>query len=165
MANKAPSFDEFWAAYPLHKARKQAEQAWQRLSAGDRRAALAALPAYRQDCLRQGIAFKYAQGWLNGRRWEDEVSDPNPNPSPAQGRGVPCGQNATKREHPGEGQLFAQPLPSHPRGRLRVSESRTELVPVMPSVSRLDRRSKAGVGSNHDPDSPDAAPLSGMETW
>lgn len=134
--NKAPTFDEFWAAYPLHKARKQAEQAWQRLSAGDRRAALAALPAYRQDCQRQGIAFKYAHGWLNGRRWEDEVSDPNP----AQEQGVPCGQSATKREHPGEGQLFAQPLPSHPRGG-------------------------AGVGSNHDPDSPDTAPLSGMETW
>ena len=108
-ATEAPAFDEFWALYPVHKDRKRAEQAWQRLTAGDRRAALAALPGYTRDCQQQGIQFKYAQGWLNGRRWEDEVSDPTPAP-PLQGRGVPCGQTATKRaQFPTPSTANAQP--------------------------------------------------------
>lgn len=73
-SSSTPTFDEFWTAYPVHKDRKRAEQAWQRLTAGDRRAALAALPGYIADCQQNGIKYKYAQGWLNGRRWEDEPS-------------------------------------------------------------------------------------------
>lgn len=73
-SSNTPAFADFWAAYPVHKDRKRAEQAWQRLTAGDRRAALAALPGYVADCQRNGIKYKYAQGWLNGRRWEDETS-------------------------------------------------------------------------------------------
>ena len=76
--NKAPEFKDFWKAYPLHKARKQAEQAWSRLSARDKRAAIAALPAYTCDCLQRGAAFKYAHGWINGRRWEDELESKAP---------------------------------------------------------------------------------------
>ncbi|MBQ9646150.1 MAG: hypothetical protein IJV24_07325 [Prevotella sp.] len=131
-----PTFDEFWKAYPLHKARKQAEQAWARLTATDRRAALAALPAYRQDCEQQGIAFKYAQGWLNGRRWEDELEAQVPSGAAATfehprqtGSCVSQGASGTNPEH------FAQPLPSHPRGG-------------------------AGVGSETSP-----TPPSGMEKW
>ena len=120
-SSTSPSFDEFWRAYPLHKARKQAEQAWQRLTASDRRAAIAALPAYRLDCEQNGIQFKYAQGWLNGRRWEDELT-------------------ATKPE------LFAQPLPSHPRGKATGRR---------PQVGN-----GAGVGSETSPTPPD-----GMEKW
>ena len=66
-------FDEFWKAYPLHRGKKDAERAWGRLTAKERRQAIAALPAYTADCRERGIAFKYAQGWLNGRRWEDEI--------------------------------------------------------------------------------------------
>ena len=40
-SSTTPDFAEFWAKYPVHKARKLAEQAWQRLTAGDRRAAIA----------------------------------------------------------------------------------------------------------------------------
>jgi len=72
MARNTPDFEDFWAQYPVHKDRKRAEQAWQRLTAGDRRAAIAALPSYITDCQQNGIQYKYAQGWLNGRRWEDE---------------------------------------------------------------------------------------------
>lgn len=95
MARKTdtPTFAQFWAHYPVHKDRKRAEQAWNQLSAADRRAALAALPAYIQDCQQNGIQYKYAQGWLNGRRWEDEPTLPQPLPSEVWG--VPT---ATERE-------------------------------------------------------------------
>lgn len=89
-SSNIPTFAAFWAAYPVHKDRKRAEQAWQRLTAGDRRAAIAALPGYIADCQRNGIEYKYAQGWLNGRRWEDE-----PTLAPEAGDGTsstpPCG--------------------------------------------------------------------------
>lgn len=75
-SNGTPDFADFWAQYPVHKDRKRAEQAWQRLTATDRRAAIAALPGYIADCQQNGIQYKYAQGWLNGRRWEDEVAEP-----------------------------------------------------------------------------------------
>jgi hypothetical protein len=73
--SKAPEFKDFWEAYPLHKAKQEAERAWGRLSVSDRKAALAALPSYRESCQRTGVAYKYPQGWLNGRRWEDEYED------------------------------------------------------------------------------------------
>ena len=68
---KAPSFQEFWAAYPLHRARIPAERVWKRLTAEQKNKALAALSAYKEECQRTGIAYKYAQGWLNDHRWED----------------------------------------------------------------------------------------------
>lgn len=74
--NKAPTFKEFWKAYPLHKDRLRAEKAWLRMTAADKAAAIAALPAYTADCRQRGVAFQYAQGWLNGRRWEDEMEEP-----------------------------------------------------------------------------------------
>ena len=70
--NKAPEFREFWDAYGLKRDRLAAERAWNRLSARDKAAALAGIPAYREDCRRQGIAMMYGQGYLNHRRWEDE---------------------------------------------------------------------------------------------
>lgn len=76
MTRNTPDFEDFWTQYPVHKDRKRAEQAWQRLTTGDRRAAIAALPGYIADCQQNGIQYKYAQGWLNGRRWEDEVAEP-----------------------------------------------------------------------------------------
>ena len=70
-----PSFDDFWRAYPLHRDKLSAERAWKRLTAEQKRLALAALPAYAADCQRHGIAYKYAQGWLNGHRWEDNLTE------------------------------------------------------------------------------------------
>lgn len=74
--SKAPEFKDFWNAYPLHRGKVDAEKAWNRLSAGDRQKALAGLPRYRDYIRRSGTAVKYAQGWLNGRRWEDEEDEP-----------------------------------------------------------------------------------------
>jgi len=72
---KTPTFDEFWQSYPLHRGRKEAERAWNRLTAAEKHLAVAALPAYTSDCQKHGIAYKYAQGWLNGQRWEDNLTE------------------------------------------------------------------------------------------
>jgi len=66
-------FKAFWDAYGLKKDRLSAEAVWNRLSAADRRAAIAGIPAYRADCQRRGVAMKYAQGYLSHRRWEDQT--------------------------------------------------------------------------------------------
>lgn len=75
MASRTPTFKEFWTAYPLHRDRLRAEKAWLRMTAADKAAAIAALPAYTADCRQRGVPFQYAQGWLNGRRWEDEMEE------------------------------------------------------------------------------------------
>jgi hypothetical protein len=51
-----------------------AERAWNKLSAKDRRAAMSGIASYRADCLQRGVAMMYAQGYLNHRRWEDDLS-------------------------------------------------------------------------------------------
>lgn len=75
-------FGRFWDAYGRKLDRKAAEGAWRRLSAKDRRAAVAGIAAYREACLRSGVAMMYAQGYLNHRRWEDG-QDGAPPPLPA----------------------------------------------------------------------------------
>lgn len=73
-------FQKFWDAYALKRDRVAAERAWRKLSKGDRRAALAGIQRYRDDCEARGISRMYAQGYLNHRRWEDESSTPDPIP-------------------------------------------------------------------------------------
>ena len=75
MKSKSPTFDDFWRAYPLHKGKRDAERAWNRLSAGDKQKALAGIASYRDYIQQTGMAVKYPQGWLNGHRWEDEYDD------------------------------------------------------------------------------------------
>ena len=70
--NKAIPFQDFWNAYGIKRDRVAAERSWNRLSARDRRAALAGIQAYRSSCQQHGISPMYAQGYLNHRRWEDE---------------------------------------------------------------------------------------------
>lgn len=65
------SFQAFWDAYALKRDRIAAERAWARLSDKDRRAALAGINPYREQCHRTGIAMMYAQGYLNHHRWND----------------------------------------------------------------------------------------------
>lgn len=71
-------FQKFWDAYGLKRDRVAAKRAWRKLSKGDRRAALAGIARYRDDCEARGISRMYAQGYLNHRRWEDEQEDPTP---------------------------------------------------------------------------------------
>ena len=73
-------FQKFWDAYGLKRDRVAAERAWRKLSKGDRRAALAGIQRYRDDCETRGIQRMYAQGYLNHRRWEDESLSPDLSP-------------------------------------------------------------------------------------
>lgn len=74
--NKAPTFEEFWNAYGLKRDRIAAERAWNKLNAKDKRAAIAGIAAYKQDCEQRGISRMYGQGYLNHRRWEDDFCAP-----------------------------------------------------------------------------------------
>lgn len=73
------SFQAFWEAYGMayggQVARKDAERVWKRLSDKDKRAAVRGIAPYSEGCRRRGIAMKYAQGYLNGRRWEDVLPE------------------------------------------------------------------------------------------
>lgn len=70
---KELDFKMFWDAYGLKRDRIAAERAWKRLSAKDKAAALDGIERYRKDCRTRGISMMYAQGYINHRRWEDEV--------------------------------------------------------------------------------------------
>lgn len=72
--NKAPTFQQFWDAYGLKRDRFAAERAWNKLSATDKRKAIAAIPDYNADCQQRGINRMYAQGYLNHHRWEDDFT-------------------------------------------------------------------------------------------
>lgn len=73
-----PTFQEFWDAYGLKRDRMAAEKAFLRLSAKDRLAAFIGIAAYRADCQQRGIRMMYAQGYINHRRWEDEIPPGSP---------------------------------------------------------------------------------------
>jgi Helix-turn-helix domain len=75
-------FDAIWEAYDLKNGKSQARKAWARLSKRDREAAMAAIPAYVAitDTYDENTGKpkrKYLQGWLNAKRWEDEISSAN----------------------------------------------------------------------------------------
>lgn len=67
------TFQEFWDAYGLKRDRVAAERSWRWLSAKDQHAAFRGIADYRADCEHRGISMMYAQGYLNHRRWEDEI--------------------------------------------------------------------------------------------
>ena len=69
----AISFAEFWNAYGLKRDKIAAERAWNRLSEKDKRAALDGIKTYRDDCATHNRMMMYAQGYINHRRWEDEI--------------------------------------------------------------------------------------------
>ena len=103
--NKTPTFDDFWRAYPLHVSKKRAEGAWNRLTARDKRLAIAAIPAYVAYIQTMPTpSYKTPQGWLNDRRWEDELGESQ---TPVSGPKVQVSGKAsgTKTEQP------AQPTP------------------------------------------------------
>ena len=74
-------FDEFWSAYPKKHAKQDAMKAWKKVSPDDALAdrILAALDVRKrsQDWQKEnGKYIPLPATWLNGRRWEDEVSLP-----------------------------------------------------------------------------------------
>ncbi len=65
-------FGEFWAIWPKKVARFDAQKAWNKLTAAEKRAAVEALPNHisQWDDPRY---IPHPATWLNGRRFEDEL--------------------------------------------------------------------------------------------
>ena len=79
VADFPPGFDEFWQAYPRHVAKQDAAKAFAKLRADDAllRRILASLDIAKSspDWLKDGGRFiPHASTWLNGKRWEDELT-------------------------------------------------------------------------------------------
>lgn len=68
------TFEQFWDAYGVKKSKKDAERAWKKLSKADKEAAMKAIPAYHQDCLRCNRHRQYAATYLRKRTFEDDFS-------------------------------------------------------------------------------------------
>ena len=78
-------FDQFWAAYPRKEGKKKAWEKWQKLDPDPAlfAAILSGLDAHiRSEQWRRGV-IPHPTTWLNGERWEDELTPP---PSPDRGR-------------------------------------------------------------------------------
>jgi len=65
-------FPEFWELYPKKADKLEAAKAWKKLSADDQTAALEKVSLYAKAMAGKTDFVKNAQGWLNGRRWEDD---------------------------------------------------------------------------------------------
>lgn len=78
-AAHADLFEKFWKLYPNKKGKANAQKAWARLKVTDDLFAIIADGLARQVCcdawLKDGGAFvPHPATWLNGKRWEDEIS-------------------------------------------------------------------------------------------
>ncbi len=76
--NPPEGFNEFWAVYPIHKAKADAVKAWGKLTDTDRALCLPAITAQLKAHHFRGKDgqdfIPYGASWLNARRWEDEVT-------------------------------------------------------------------------------------------
>jgi len=80
-------FTEFWQLYPTKRDKVKAQKAFNKLSEKDQREAIEGVK--REIAHRQKMAiakewmpnWSYAQGWINGRRWEDEYTEPGDTPA------------------------------------------------------------------------------------
>lgn len=91
-AAPGPDFERWYAAYPVHKAKGDAERAWltEVVATGtDPELVTAAALRYREDPQVIRGFGKYPGGWLRAKCWLDEPS-PEPQPNPASnGHGPP----------------------------------------------------------------------------
>lgn len=68
-------FNEFWSAYDYTKKKPDAIRAWAKLTAADRTACMAKVPAFVQS--KPDKQYRpYPATFLNGRMWEDEIVFP-----------------------------------------------------------------------------------------
>lgn len=74
-AMEAVEFEDFWLMYPRRIAKKDAREAWAKMSSRDRIAALTALVDWRRVWIARGEMdfVPYPASWLRGERWEDEL--------------------------------------------------------------------------------------------
>ena len=74
---KPERFEGFWKFYPRGEARAKAVAAWDRLRPDDELIAAMGIALKAQmagEDWQRGIGIPYASTWLNGRRWEDDMS-------------------------------------------------------------------------------------------
>lgn len=74
-----PLFDEFWSKYPLKLDKPKAYAAWQAALAqgAEPQRIIAGAQKYARYCrINEWLSPKYAQGWLNNERWNDELPLP-----------------------------------------------------------------------------------------
>lgn len=81
-SDEDPCWLRFWAAFPLKKSKQEAREKWAKaIRAGeDPELIIAGAERYAADMRRQGKAkreMKHPNGWLSGRRWDDEPDDQN----------------------------------------------------------------------------------------
>lgn len=71
-------FEAFWAVFPIHRDKDKAQPAFEAAlaSGANLDTIIAGAATYAQWLKTTTTAPKYAQGWLNGRRWEDELDVP-----------------------------------------------------------------------------------------
>lgn len=70
----AATFDDFWLLYPRRVAKKDARQAWWKLTPANQVKALDALIDWRRIyAARDDDKIPHPATWLNGERWEDEL--------------------------------------------------------------------------------------------
>jgi hypothetical protein len=79
LGDRLPWWEAFWKEYPCHDAKREAIDAFER-KVHDRDTAMAVYrgaQAYRRKWVADPtMKLKYAQGWINGERWLDEVPEP-----------------------------------------------------------------------------------------
>lgn len=92
------SFNRFWKAYGWPKGKGGAEKAWAAIpeltdALVDRICEAATKEAAQRPALQaRGLTPKWAQGWLNERRWEDDYEATQPQAMPRQGSLFDAGQ-------------------------------------------------------------------------
>jgi hypothetical protein len=77
-SDQDPDWVKFWAAYPNRRGKKEAREAWAKAVKKTSPAEIiAGAERYAGEVSRQRTPadkVKYAQGWLNGERWNDEYA-------------------------------------------------------------------------------------------
>ncbi len=101
------TFDQFWKSYPKKVSKKRAQKIWDKLEMTDELfsqimdslEAQKSSPQWQKD---NGQFIPYPTTWLNGQRWEDEISQGDNDFTPAETMGLdeisPERQREIKRE-------------------------------------------------------------------
>ena len=80
-------FRAWWEMYPRKRDKKKAQSAFKNLTKANRALALAALPEHKRYWDREGTPDEFIPHpttWINGKRWEDELTPSEPKGKPNQ---------------------------------------------------------------------------------
>lgn len=68
-------FEHFWKLYDYVKGKQKAYAKWNKLSDADKQKAVDAIPAYKEDCVRNKRDMQYAATYLYNHTFEDDFSE------------------------------------------------------------------------------------------